>query len=72
MFEMFSWNQSNHLSTNYIEKKHEPSHVGKEFSCQLQMGIEREGPKLLVPITSDKNRQQFDKILVTMICATNA
>jgi hypothetical protein len=72
MFEMLSWNQFNPHSTNYIKKKHEPSHTKKEMSCQLQMGIQREGPKQLVPVTIDKNGQQFDKILATMIYTTNA
>lgn len=43
----------------------------KELSCQFQMSIDKEEPKLLAPITFDKNGQQFHKILVAMICATN-
>jgi hypothetical protein len=36
------------------------------------MHLKRNGPKLLAPITSNKNRQKFDKNLEAMIGATKA
>jgi hypothetical protein len=61
------------ISTNYSEEgTHVVAPKGKKLLHWFQMHIKREKPKLLTPITFNKNGQKSNNNLKIVIMATKA